>query len=140
MNGDLLTELRENDLPPFWDGHAVVWEGWEYAQSGVFICPTPKREVCEGCGKPTMERGFPCWSVNKGMVADSPSLPHDDFHRENAARDRLPVRVKGKMPRRWWLNLYAWRCHHCQLDTVWDVNTGEMWTLDHTDYGPEGSR
>ena len=28
---DLLTMLREHDLPPRWDGLAVVWEGWQYA-------------------------------------------------------------------------------------------------------------
>jgi len=137
---DLLTMLREHDLPPFWDGHAVVWLPWEYAPSGVFICPPPKAETCESCGKPTTERGFPCWSVAKGLRADSPILTHADWVAEDAARARLPYLAKGKLPRHWWFTLHAFHCHHCQLDTVWDQTTDEWWTLDHTDYGPEGSR
>lgn len=135
---DILTLARENDLPPRWDGRAVVWLGWEYV-SPMFVCPPPRRDVCEGCGMPTTERGFPCWSANKGIVADSTRLTHEDYAREEAARDRLPEWAKGKMPRHWWLTLYAFRCHHCQLDTVWDTTANEMWTLDYTDYGSEGS-
>lgn len=136
---DLLTMLRKHDLPPRWDGRAVVWQGWEYAPSGVFICPPPTRDVCEGCGMPRTERGFPCWSTNRGMRADSARLTPDDYATEEAARARLPFRVKGKMPRHWWLELTAFRCHHCQLDTVWQYEGDEWWTLDHTDYGDEGS-
>lgn len=136
---DLLTLAREHDLPPKWDGHVVAWEGWEYAPSGVFICPRPRLDVCHGCGRPTMERGFPCWSTNKGLRADSTRLTLDDFHAEEAARARLPFRAKGKLPRHWWIELVAHRCHDCSLDSVWDTTSGEWWDLDHTDYGPEGS-
>lgn len=136
---DLLAMLREHDLPPRWDGHAVVWSEWEYARPGVFICPPPPPEVCAGCGMPTTERGFPCWSVAKGYRADSPTLTHADHAVEETARARLPVLVQDKLPRHWWIELHAHRCHHCHLDTVWDTTTDEWWTLDHTDYGPEGS-
>ncbi|MDP9820403.1 hypothetical protein [Nocardioides massiliensis] len=135
---DLLTLLREHDLPPRWDGRAVVWEGWEYAPiTTLHLHMRP--DVCEGCGMPTMERGFPCWSTNKGLRADSARLTHDDYRAEEEARARLPFRVKGKMPRYWWIELHAFRCHHCQLDTVWDTATDEWWVLDHTDYGDDGS-
>jgi len=136
---DLLSMLREHDLPPRWDGRAVVWEGWQYAHAGVFMCPPPRRDVCEGCGMPTTERGFPCWSTNIGLVADSRTLTHADYEAEEAARARLPKRVKHKLERHWWRELHAFRCHHCQLDNVWDVTTNEVWTLDHTDYGDTGS-
>ena len=136
---DLLTELRDHDLPPKWDGRSVAWQGWEYATSGLFICPRPQREVCEGCGMPTEERGFPCWSTNGGLRADSTRLTLDDFRVEESARERLPVKVKGKLARHWWIELIAHRCHHCELDTVWDTSSDEWWTLDHTDYGHDGS-
>ena len=35
--------------------------------------------------------------------------------------------------------LIATRCPSCRLDTVWDARNDETWTLDDTDYGPEGS-
>lgn len=136
---DLLSMLHEHDLPPRWDGRAVAWQGWEYAPSGVFICPTPKGDVCERCGMPTLERGFPCWSTNRGLRADSVRLTIDDFRNEEDVRGRLPKKIRHKAPRHWWVELTAFRCHHCSLDTVWDMTTGEMWTLDHTDYGSDGS-
>lgn len=137
---DLLTALREHDLPPRWNGHAVVWDAWEHGDAhAVFICPPPRPEVCVGCGAPTVVRGVACWSRTIGYRADSPALPHDDHHRENEARARLPFTVQAKLPRHWWITLHVYRCHHCQLDTVWDTETDEWWTLDHTDYGDEGS-
>ena len=136
---DLLTALHKHDLPPYWDGRAVVWEDWEYAPSGVFICPPPKDEVCDGCGEPTKERGFPCWSTANGLRADSPRLTHADYEVEEAARARLPFLLKGKFARHWWIELHVTRCHHCQLDQVWDTTTDEWFDLDHTDYGDDGS-
>lgn len=134
---DLLVLARENDLPPKWDGRAVVWLGWEYVPP-MFVCP-PRPEVCVQCGMSTTERGFPCWSANKGMLADSTWLTVDDYSREEANRARLPQCIQYKAPRHWWLELHAFRCHYCQLDTVWDTTHNETWTLDHTDYGSEGS-
>lgn len=140
MADDLLTMLREHDLPPRWDGRAVAWDGWEYVPpSSMTMWHSRGRDVCEGCGMPDTERGLPCWSTNKGYRADSARLTHDDYAAEEAARARLPFTLGGKMPRHWWIELHAFRCHHCQLDTVWDTVTGEWWTLDHTDYGAEGS-
>lgn len=135
---DMLLALREHDLPPRWDGRAVVWLGWEYARP-IFICPPPKPDVCEGCGMPTTERGFPAWSTNYGMVADSPRLTHADYEAEEAARARLPERIQHKLERHWWKSLIAYRCHSCSLDHLEDLDTREFWRLDHTDYGPEGS-
>lgn len=136
---DLLTVAREHDLPPKWDGRCVVWLGWEYAPVTTAYLHQRGRDVCPSCGMPTYERGFPCWSTNWGMLADSPRLTPDDYANEEAARDRLPWRAKGKMPRHWWRSLCAFRCHDCQIDSVWDTEADEMWTLDHTDYGDDGS-
>lgn len=131
---DLLTLAREHDLPPFWNGRAVLWRGWEDPEPGVtFICPPPKeRHVCEGCGS-TQE-----WVVNRGEVAVWPSLTHDDLRRENENRQRLGSLAHKRKPRSLW-RLRAYRCPDCHLDTVWDMDTDEWWVLDHTDYGPEGS-
>lgn len=135
---DLLTLARENDLPPKWNGLAVLWRGWEYVPAGTFICPPPKIDVCEGCGMPTTERGFPAWSTNRGLVAVASFLTHDDLRYEEENRARLGRIVHKRKPRALY-RLTVFRCHSCALDTVWDHDTDEMWNLDHTDYGNEGS-
>ncbi len=140
MTGDLLTLLREHDLPPKWDGRVVVWSGWEYVPpSSMTMWHSRGRDVCQGCGRPDTERGFPCWSTNQGLRASSQLLTVDDFHAEEARRAALPEPLRGRVTRHFWRDLTAFRCHHCSLDTVWDTATDEMWVLDHTDYGPEGS-
>ena len=137
---DLLTMLREHDLPPKWDGRCVVWLGWEYGTpTSLTRFHSTARDVCEGCGMPTTERGFPCWSTNWGLLANSSVLTLDDYAAEEAKRARLPERLRHKVTRHWWRSLCAFRCHHCQLDTVWDTTADELWTLDHTDYGNDGS-
>lgn len=35
--------------------------------------------------------------------------------------------------------LRAMRCPDCGSVTVWDLTSDEWWTLDESDYGPEGS-
>lgn len=35
--------------------------------------------------------------------------------------------------------LVAYRCTACRLDTVWDARADQHWTLDDSDYGPDGS-
>lgn len=139
MSDDLLSLLRKHDLPPMWDGLAVLWNGWEYVPpSTLTMFHSRGRDVCEGCGMPDTERGFPCWSANRGLVAVSAVLTHDDLRYEEENRARLGHLAHKRRPRALW-RLHAFRCHHCKLDTVWDVDTDEMWTLDHTDYGDEGS-
>lgn len=137
---DLLTLLREHDLPPKWDGLAVLWRGWEYQQAGVFLCPppTPREDRCGGCKEPLTERGFPVQSVNKGLVAVSSVLTHDDLRYEEDNRERLGRLAHKRKPRALW-RLYVWRCPNCRLDTVWDTDTDEWFDLDETDYSDAGS-
>lgn len=49
------------DLPPRWDGQAVVWSGWESPPTPHFACgPVAAGEVCPACGSvavPVMNRG-----------------------------------------------------------------------------------
>lgn len=136
---DLLTLLREHDLPPRWDGLAVLWRGWEYDRSHeVFICPPPPPRVCEGCGEPVLHRGFSAQSVNRGLVAVSTVLSHDDLRYEEQNRQRLGALAGKRKPRALW-RLHVWRCQLCKLDTVWDTDADEWFTLDDSDYGPDGS-
>lgn len=129
---DLLTMLREHDLPPRWDGHAVLWHGWETRLAPIFICPPPRPTCCEGCGSLAES------VTNRGMVAVWASLTPEDLRAEEENRRRLGPLAHKRRPRAVW-RLYAFRCPDCQLDVVWDTDTDEWWTLDHTDYGSEGS-
>ena len=81
---DLLSLLREHDLPPKWDGLAVLWKGWEYVPpTSMTMFHSSGRDVCEGCGMLTTERGFPCWSANRGLVAVSMVITHADLRYED---------------------------------------------------------
>lgn len=110
---DLLTLAREHDLPPKWDGVVVRWRGWRtLPDARIFICPPPKEiDHCKNCGSIAQSR------INYG-------------HRTVflAGKDRDAG------------SLTAYRCPDCLHDLVEDETTGEWFDLDHTDYGPEGSR
>lgn len=134
---DLLTELREHDLPPRWDGRVVIWKGWEY-QGTALVCPSPQPTVCEGCGAPDMHRGFPTQARNRGMVALSPSTTREQIAERDENKRRLG-RLAHKSPSLALWRLFAFRCSDCKLDTVWDTDTNAWWLLDHTDYGDDGS-
>lgn len=133
---DLLTLLREHDLPPRWDGLAVVWDGWHMPDPGpVFICPprAVRADCCVGCGSTAVQPS------NRGRVARVPAVTHERIREVDAQRDRLPERERHRVKGLALYRLYAYRCPDCQFDTVWDTETGEWWTLDHTDYGDDGS-
>lgn len=133
---DLLRMLRAHDLPPRWDGLAVVWEGWEGWRPSigpVYLCPPPRHPpCCEGCGSLAEPVS------NRGLVAVWASLTREDIEREEQNLRRLGSLAHKRKRRAYW-RLRAYRCPDCKLDTVWDTDTGHTWTLDHTDYGPDGS-
>lgn len=139
---DLLTLLREHDLPPRWDGRAVWWEGWRpdlEAVGPVFICGPGARalraRVCEACGSQARP------SVNRGHVARVPATTVERWHARCEAWARLPVGSRHLLPKypSGAIELHAFRCPDCLLDTVWDRPADEWWTLDHADYGLDGS-
>jgi hypothetical protein len=103
--------LHEYDLPPKWDGQPIEWEASWNPPAPAFICPPPKPQPCSGCGRHTLDQ------------------PHK-MGRTRAVQDRGPVV----------LMLSVHRCPSCRLDTVFELETGQCWTLDVTDYGPQGSR
>ena len=133
MPGLIGTHLH--DLPPRWDGRAVLWEGWSTGlRAQVFICPPPPKSppCCEGCGSLAEP------VVNRGLVALWPSSTHDDLRYEEENRRRLGSFAHKRRARALW-RLRAFRCPDCRLDTVWDTDTDEWWTLDDSDYGDDGS-
>ena len=131
---DLLTLAREFDLPPKWNDCLVEWEGWK-PQPVAHLCPPPRRrDCCSGCGSPELP------VVNRGYAATSALVTPAMLRRNKAARDRLGPGSLHHVPSVVLLRLYAYRCQDCRHDVVWDIDTDEWWDLDHTDYGPEGSR
>lgn len=118
---DLFTHAREHDLPPKWDGSPIEWEGWRQ-QDPAFICPPPKDfGACGECGSlaPRLH--------NLGMRRIS-----YDANVVRLGRGRL-------MPRELHASLSALRCSDCHHDTVVDLWADEVWDLDITDYGDQGS-
>lgn len=130
---DLLTALREHDLPPRWDGLAVVWDDWR-PQTPVFLCPPPKPTRCESCGSAAAAL------TSAGRVARVPAFTVEMIRAGDQTRERLPASIRHRVQPRALHRLVAFRCPDCDLDTVVDSQTHEVWVLDHTDYGPEGSR
>lgn len=136
MTDDLLTLLREHDLPPRWDGHATVWDGW-VTQPALFVCPPPAPRRCTACGSTARS------VVNRGWVAVSAITTHDQITRR---RDQIALiaRIKPRgvaIPKPLaFVRLFAWRCPECRHDQVWDTDTDETWDLDHADYSDEGSK
>lgn len=128
---DLLTLARKHDLPPRWDGCITTWRGWEPLPI-AHICPPPKRRCCSGCG--SAEEPV----LNVGTVCHSPRTTHAELRHDAENRKRLR-RLAYKRPLLATMRLYAFRCQDCRADEVWDRKTDEWWTLDHTDYGDNGS-
>lgn len=121
------------DLPTIWDGRTVAWQGW--TQTGpVFICrPHRRPEPCTSC-KTTDQP-----AVNIGVVAPLPGETFTVPKTVTARRSGRVYDVDQQVPAWPVIELIAFRCPGCQLDTVWDQRTQAWWVLDETDYGPTGS-
>lgn len=117
-----------HDMPPRWDGHAVLWRGWR--PLGVHICP-PRPECCESCGSLASPL------INLGLVANDQVMTHDDVTHDDQAVD-LARRMGQRRERHAWLRLTAFRCPDCHADSVLDAD-GVLWELDQSDYGDAGS-
>lgn len=104
--------LVSHPLPVSWDGCPVKWSRWDAALD-VIICPPNKAPRCE-CG--SNAKPF----VSTGLRA--PDTGAEQFARRHALRD-----------------LRAFRCPGCGEFAVWDMTADTWWTLDETDYGPDGS-
>lgn len=103
--------LVSHPLPTAWDGREVKWSRWD-STDRIIICPPPAAR-CD-CGS----KRSPFVAVGLRAADSGPGR----FQRRHALRD-----------------LYACRCPECGQVDVWDMDSDEWWTLDESDYGPEGS-
>jgi hypothetical protein len=128
---DLLLIVRKNDLPPIWDGRRVEWGAWH--SGGTTADLHVPLEPCEAC------RSTASAAVSGGIVHP---LPGETFESERTKRSHRSGRaytVRVDVPAWRVLRLFAFRCPSCGLDTVWDEELDEWWTLDGSDYGDDGS-
>lgn len=108
--------IREHDLPPRWDGHAVEWAGWEDRGPTTLVFHLPvESHACPSCGSLAAQRGE---RANVGRV-----LPREGTTALHTGHRRL----------------FATRCADCGHDQVYDLERDALYDLDDTDYGPEGS-
>jgi hypothetical protein len=111
------TNARAHDLPPLWDGRPVQWSDWtdEAGLAGrttlVFHVPAD-HWACTGCG----------WIRDSELRAVGTLLPG------GGVTDMWPH-----------VRLVVRRCPGCHLDEVTDIDTGEVWDLEDTDYTDAGS-
>lgn len=127
---DLFTATREHDLPPKWDGLAVIWEPWEPA-GDIFICPAAPTG-CTECGSTATPIS------SRGTVAVSHIVTRQRLADYLTNRSRLgPLAYRARILGTG--RLFAYRCPDCHHDSVHDLNTRESWDLDCTDYGDDGS-
>jgi hypothetical protein len=121
---------RKHDLPPFWDGLAVVWDSWELLPL-VHMCGRGVGfvEPCQECGSTGPRR------MAVGLLGTSNEVTHADLWREN----RVPVvfrQHRESVARR---SLIAFRCLQCLHDVVLDSRDGQVWDLEPIDYCESGS-
>ena len=125
----------DRPLPVAWDGRPLEWLPWEPAPL-VFICDRSKRK--HGLSHPSCSA---CGSTRPGLTASALRHPiaSDVEQGEYLRRHRngMPVYAQEPMPA--YRDLHASRCLDCGHDTVVDLRSGEVWDLDPSDYGPEGS-
>lgn len=99
-------------LPASWDGRDVEWRAWTSTWTTAEL--HVRRDPCERCGSLAVPL------MNQGVV-HPPATPG-------------AVNLRRSL-----LQLTAFRCPDCHLDTVWDRDTDDWWVLDESDYGPQGS-
>ena len=115
-------------MPPRWDGHRVDWRGWEVPppttlerfHGGLVVCPH-----CASTRPQAINLGV-VWVKPTGLLS-FPSKQHWDARGSRSGGDHAAQ----------WLTAY--RCLDCRTDEVEDRMTGELWVLDDSDYGDDGS-
>ena len=133
-------EGRRHDLPPRWDGRIVEWSEWD--TSPTFVCG-PRGSVrasrCEGCGSTASN------ATSRGTVypldGEMRETHEPRVKRTRSGRGYVAGTVTVVRRVRPGVRLFASRCPDCGLDTVVDYTSEpeQVWTLDESDYGDEGS-
>lgn len=115
-----------HDLPPFWDGHAVAWSPWTLGDDGSLAFHSALADLaCQRCG--SLDRQH--WR-SVGLVAHLPATTLDQLRTAEAPS------IAGRYGER---RLSVRRCIDCRHDQVLDLAGDELWDLDATDYGDDGS-
>lgn len=136
----LAFEGRRHDLPPRWDGRAVEWSEWD--TSPTFVCGTRgsvRASRCEGCGSTASN------ATSRGTVypldGEMFETHEPRVKRTRSGREYVAGTVTVARRARPGVRLFASRCPDCGLDTVVDYTSEpeQVWTLDESDYGDEGS-
>ena len=133
-------EGRRHDLPPRWDGRAVEWSEWD--TDPMFFCgrPQPPAPRCEGCGSTASN------ATSRGTVSpldgDTYESERPVVKRTRSGREyQAGVQIVTANWRNPVTSIVAFRCPDCGLDTVvgYTSEPEQVWTLDESDYGDEGS-
>lgn len=122
-------------LPALWDGRPVEWSPFQL-EPPMFICDRSKRKngllipTCNACGATGPKlRAIGLRQPAPGATTEGEYL--------RTHRNGQPVHAIDPAPA--YRDLHATRCTRCAHDQVYDTATTELWDLDDTDYGPEGS-
>lgn len=117
-----------HDLPPLWDGRRVDWSPWVEEPHTTLIFHRPAHEfACTGCG----------WIRDTDLHATGRLHPEP-----GATFTVLPhprARHTTEVPAWPVVRLAVRRCTGCGLDEVTDIETGEVWDLEPSDYTDAGS-
>lgn len=132
---DQLTIETPRPLPALWDGRRVDWSPLQL-EPPIFACDRSKRKngllipICDACGHlgPKL-RATGLRQPALGATVEGEYL--------RTHRNGHPVHAIDPAPA--YRDLHATRCPSCAHDQVYDTATHELWDLDDTDYGPEGS-
>lgn len=124
---ELVPKLLERDLPVSWDGAPVIW-GPPVPVGSVFICPPPKPLPCPGCKR------FHLRGADSRIGYVSETLEPREVFNAGTGRGRKYPMGAVRHPK-----LVLTRCLDCGHDQVYDLDAEELWDLDESDYGPEGS-
>lgn len=127
---------RVHDLPPRWDGRVVEWSPWQRYR--VFVCGRGVTDPrCSGCDSNAVR------AASRGTVhplaGETAEVKQPRVKRTRSGREYVSGTVALTMPVKPHVGLVVFRCSGCDTDEVVDARSGECWTLDGSDYGPDGS-
>lgn len=123
-----LADRLGRDLPVAWDGEPIRW-GEPMAYGAIFVCPPPRvPDACTSCGALAAD-GADLYTGRLRGPDQEPYWTRDSFGRA----------VKKPGWEVWLPRLLLRRCLSCGHDQVSDLESGEVWDLDPSDYGETGS-